>query len=174
MQLLEVAQAVTTQKLGPAKPNSIEISPAAMLLIIIGIMKGETRSGPLVEQDLVLLAERLRGRRCRSRRARRRGRAASCCGSSPLCLHRFLGRGHGELRVAVGAAGVLLVEEMLARLEVLHLRGEAAVVLGGVPRGDRADAAFAGDQVGPARGHVEAQRGDRAHAGDDDSPLTHS
>ena len=88
-------------------------------------------------------------------------------------LDGFLGRGHGQLRIAVRAAGILLVEEMLAGFEILHLRGEAAVELGGVPGRDRADAAFAGDQVGPGGGDVQTERGDRAHAGDDDAPLAH-
>ena len=33
---------------GPRSPCSIEMNPLAMLLIIIGIMNGEVRSGPLV------------------------------------------------------------------------------------------------------------------------------
>ena len=48
MQWFAVAQAVTMAIFGPRKPCSIEITPVAMLLIIIGIMKGEVRSGPLV------------------------------------------------------------------------------------------------------------------------------
>ena len=35
------------EKFGPATPNSMETRPLAMLLIIIGIMKGEIRLGPL-------------------------------------------------------------------------------------------------------------------------------
>ena len=46
--LLDVAQAVTMHMFGPRNPNSIEIKPLAMLLMSIGIVKGETRDGPLV------------------------------------------------------------------------------------------------------------------------------
>src|SRR3954451_4441380 len=48
MALFEVAQAVTMQRLGPFNPYSIEISPLAMLLISIGIVKAEPRDGPLL------------------------------------------------------------------------------------------------------------------------------
>ena len=44
---LEVAQAVTMTMLGPVSPNSMEMMPLAMLEIIIGIVNGETRLGPL-------------------------------------------------------------------------------------------------------------------------------
>jgi len=45
MALLEVAQAVTIQRLGPRRPNSIEINPLAMLLMSDGMVTGETRDG---------------------------------------------------------------------------------------------------------------------------------
>src|SRR3982751_14111 len=45
--LFEVAQAVTMQRFGPCRPYSIEIRPEAMLLINIGMVKGEFREGPL-------------------------------------------------------------------------------------------------------------------------------
>ena len=56
--LLDVAQAVTMHMFGPRKPNSIEISPLAMLLMSIGMVKAETRPGPLVDQRGVLVFER--------------------------------------------------------------------------------------------------------------------
>ncbi len=46
IQLLPVAQAVTTHLLGPRMPNSMEISPTAMLGKNPGMKKGETLSGP--------------------------------------------------------------------------------------------------------------------------------
>ena len=46
MQWLAVAQAVTMAMFGPRRPCSIEMKPLAILLIIIGIMKGDVRSGP--------------------------------------------------------------------------------------------------------------------------------
>jgi len=46
---------------------------------------------------------------------------------------------------------------MLARFEVLNLRGKAAIELGGVPRGDGGNAALAGNQVGPGGGNVKAE-----------------
>ena len=42
----EVAQAVTTGRVGPAAPKRMEIMPAAMLEIIMGMMKGEIFLGP--------------------------------------------------------------------------------------------------------------------------------
>src|SRR5436305_4252005 len=47
MELFEVAQAVTMHRFGPRNPNSIEITPLAILLINIGIVNGEVREGPL-------------------------------------------------------------------------------------------------------------------------------
>ena len=41
-----MAQAETMAKLGPRRPKCIEIWPEAILLIIMGIMKGETFFGP--------------------------------------------------------------------------------------------------------------------------------
>src|ERR1700730_9173717 len=40
MALFEVAQAVTMHMFGPRSPNSIEITPLAMLLISMGMVKG--------------------------------------------------------------------------------------------------------------------------------------
>ena len=45
MLLFEVAQAVTMAMFGPMKPYSVAIMPLAMLVIIIGMRKGETRLG---------------------------------------------------------------------------------------------------------------------------------
>ena len=42
MEWLEVAQAVTIGSVGPLAPKRMETRPAAMLMIIIGTMKGET------------------------------------------------------------------------------------------------------------------------------------
>ena len=46
MAWLPVAHAVTTDEFGPLAPNRIEMSPEAMLMMSIGMKKGETRSGP--------------------------------------------------------------------------------------------------------------------------------
>ena len=43
-----VAQAVTTDEFGPLAPNRMAMTPEAMLMMIMGMKKGETRSGPLV------------------------------------------------------------------------------------------------------------------------------
>src|SRR6266850_881027 len=48
MALFEVAQAVTMHMFGPCNPNSIEIRPLAMLLISMGMVKGEFRDGHFV------------------------------------------------------------------------------------------------------------------------------
>ena len=50
MALFDVAQAVTIQRLGPWRSNSIEITPLAMLLMSIGIVNGEFRVGPFVSR----------------------------------------------------------------------------------------------------------------------------
>ena len=52
MALFEVAQAVTIHMSGPRIPNSIEINPLAMLLMSIGMVKAETRFGPLESRML--------------------------------------------------------------------------------------------------------------------------
>ena len=46
IQLVPVAQAVTTLMLLPFRPNWMDTFPAAILLIIIGTRKGFTRLGP--------------------------------------------------------------------------------------------------------------------------------
>ncbi len=43
---LPVAQAVTTAEFGPFAPKRMDTSPDAILTIIIGMKKGDTRSGP--------------------------------------------------------------------------------------------------------------------------------
>src|SRR5256714_4786651 len=50
--LFDVAQAVTMQKFGPCNPNSIDIRPLAILLMSIGMVKAETRDGPLVTKTV--------------------------------------------------------------------------------------------------------------------------
>jgi hypothetical protein len=45
MLLFDVAHAVTITMFGPMNPNSAEIIPLAMLVIIIGIRNGDTRLG---------------------------------------------------------------------------------------------------------------------------------
>ena len=45
---LPVAHAVTTEEFGPLAPKRIETRPAAMFTISIGMMNGDTRSGPFV------------------------------------------------------------------------------------------------------------------------------
>src|SRR5438132_10638759 len=52
MALFEVAQAVTMHMFGPCSPYSIEMRPLAILLINIGIVKGEFRDGPLVTRTV--------------------------------------------------------------------------------------------------------------------------
>src|SRR5581483_2942063 len=47
MAWLPVAQAVTTDELGPLAPKRMETSPDAMLMMSMGTKNGETRSGPL-------------------------------------------------------------------------------------------------------------------------------
>src|SRR5436853_213131 len=47
MAVFDVAQAVTMHRFGPRSPYSIELRPLAMLLINIGMVKGEVRAGPL-------------------------------------------------------------------------------------------------------------------------------
>ena len=170
--LFEVAQAVTMQKFGPCSPYSIEISPLAMLLISIGMVKGETRPGPLSTHVAVLILERLQP-----------ADAAADDDAEALAIrlldidaavcHRHLRGGHRELREAVGAPDVLRVIEEILRLEIAHLAGEPAVVAGGVERIEQADAADAVLQVLPEGREVVADGRDDAKPGDDNSAIVH-
>jgi hypothetical protein len=47
---LPVAHAVTTEELGPFAPKRIDTRPDAMLMMSIGMTKGDTRSGPFVSR----------------------------------------------------------------------------------------------------------------------------
>src|SRR4029079_7317955 len=82
---------------------------------------------------------------------------------------RLVGAHEGELDVAVGPPPLLAVEDV-GRVEVLDLGGDSDRQAGGVEAGDRGDAGPPGEEPGPGRGHVVADRRQRAHAGDDDAP----
>ena len=117
---LEVAQAVTMHMFGPCRPNSIEIRPLAMLLISIGMVKGETRDGPLVEQDA-----------CADPPALQSADPAAHDHAEALAVHllqidaavrhRHFRRRHGELGKTIGPPGVLGILEIIFRIEVAHL-----------------------------------------------------
>ncbi len=83
-------------------------------------------------------------------------------------LHGLGGRSH-----CVPAEHVILAQvgflHVLQGIEVLHLGGHFHLVIRGVKVGDGPDAAFAGLQALPKGGHVVADGGDAAHAGDNHS-----
>src|SRR5581483_3852249 len=85
-------------------------------------------------------------------------------------LQRQAGGRGGEPARRAGVRPKLRLADVAAEVEVLHLRGEARREGGGVEVRDRPDAA-ATLQLGAEQllDHI-AQRGDHAHAGDDDAP----
>ena len=112
--LFEVAQAVTMHRFGPCKPNSIEMTPLAMLLIIIGMVNGETRDGPLFIKIGVLVLERLEAADSAAD-DHAEAIASHLSRSIPQSPHRDLRGPHGQMGEAIRAANVLrIVEEILS------------------------------------------------------------
>src|SRR6266511_3260886 len=140
MAWLPVAQAVTTDELGPLAPNRIEITPEAILMMIIGTKKGETRSIARAFHRVHLEVGVLDGH----------DRA-----------------GDRVLEEGIELAVVLLVD-VLERLEAAHLARDARGIAGGVEARDRPDPGLARDQSGPELLGRVPDRGDGADSGDDD------
>ncbi len=87
-------------------------------------------------------------------------------------LHRLVGGGGGEPRVAVGVHDDLVALEVLQPrlgIEVLDLGGDQDLQILERKAAELGDAALAGLDAGPELGDVEADRRDDAHAGHDDA-----
>ena len=112
--------------------------------MIDGIANGLTRSGPLVEQRVVALLERLEAADARSRSTRRCGRPPSRCrGRSPPPPAAPPRRSRCAKR---SIAPRVLAVDPVGRVEVLHLAGEVHLVVGVVELRDRARAGLAREQ----------------------------
>jgi hypothetical protein len=81
-------------------------------------------------------------------------------------IERLPGDDEAELDVAVGPAQVLAVEHA-GGVEVANLGGDLGIDPRGIEGLDPPDPGSTSDQAVPGRGHVVAERGDRAHAGHD-------
>ena len=91
-------------------------------------------------------------------------------GRQPGLIHGLAGGDERELDVAVVAALLLAVEDR-GWVEVLDLGGDPGRKARRIELRDGADARAAGDHRLPRRRHVESERCDGAHAGDDDARL---
>src|SRR6059036_2273943 len=74
-------------------------------------------------------------------------------------LERLVARIDAELREAVGPANFFGGRKSRRRIKILHLGGYLAIVVGNVEGCDLVDAAAPGDEVGPERVDVVAERG---------------
>jgi hypothetical protein len=116
----------------------------------IGTKKGDTRSGPALDQLGVLVLEGVDA----ADAAADHDAEALVVDAVALLVearlpHRLHGRGDREVREAVGALHLLAVDVQRG-VEPLHLAGEAHGVAGGVELGDRAGAAAPREQTRPA------------------------
>ncbi len=128
--------------------------------------------GSFVQKDLILIGEGLQSTNAGSDEDANTV-SGDLGGIQPGMEHGLLGGSHGELRVAIRPAGVFLVTKILLRFKIQDLGRKAAIVLGGIPDGDRRDAALACHKVIPRGIDVEAEGSDRSHAGDDNAPFAH-
>src|SRR4029077_999845 len=63
-------------------------------------------------------------------------------------LHRFVRGAHTEMNEAAHLAGFFFLDE-IQRIEVLDFGGDSAGKPGGIKTGNRCDAAFAREEIGP-------------------------
>ena len=141
--------------------------------------------------------ERRPGRPCSRRPGRPRPMLQDQVAESPGCPRRSRGRRRSGVRSTLAlssrpasaracwaaaranwvlSAGVFEppgVADVLGQVEVLDLGGERGREGAGVEVGDRPDAALALELVGEQLRDGVPQRGDRAHAGDDDATRMH-
>ena len=86
-------------------------------------------------------------------------------------LHRFFGRGDGEVNEAAHLLHFFFLDE-LEGIEVADFGGDLAGKGGGVESGDAIDAALAREQRLPDCVGGIAHRADQADSGDDDAPSS--
>jgi hypothetical protein len=165
-----VAQAVTIDMLGPRRSYSMETKPLAMLLIIMAMVKGDTREGP---RSAALLLHALEA-----------PDAAADHHPETLVIYRLkinpgvgqrcLGGRHRELRKAIGATRILGRAEILGRIKTGDLAGDLAIIRRRVERLVFGHATPTFGQVFPEGIQVAANRADYADSGDHYSALAHS
>ena len=162
-----VAHADTVAKLGPIAPVAMATWPGAH---VRDAHRDEERRDPVGsslahDQDVV----EQRGHAAQARaddHARPRAHVVVQAAGQAGLVERLAGADERELDVAVRAPHLLAVEDV-GRVEVLDLGGDLDAEPGRVEVRDRRDAGASGDEPVPGRGHVVAERRDRAHAGDD-------
>ena len=145
---LEVAQAEQVAKLGPRSLWYIENRPEAMFEMSIGIMKGESRSGPRSSRTLHCsvtvcsppMPEPM-NTPISSRLTRSRSSPESRKACQAACTPNWEKRSVRRISLGDGKAGSGSKSFTSAAI--------CAVELGRVEAGDPVDAALAGDQVGP-------------------------
>ena len=86
-------------------------------------------------------------------------------------LHRHFGRGHREVRVAIGPPDVFGILKIILRFELAHFTRDLAIVGAGVERRDAPDPADTVLQIAPEGIELLADGCDCTHAGDDDSTI---
>ena len=80
-------------------------------------------------------------------------------------------RGHAQLDEAVHFARFFF-RHVAHGIEVFDFAGHGAGKAGGIELGNGVDTALAGNDIGPVLVDAVAERGDNAHAGNDDSSLS--
>ncbi len=155
-----MAQAVTIDMLGPRRSYSMETRPLAMLLIIMAMVKGDTRDGPRSK------------RRRHSSSMLLRPQCRSDHDAEALAVHRLevdagvgqgaLGRSHGELGEAVRAAGVFRGLEVLGGLEIPHFTCNLAIVDLGIKGGIALNATASLGKTFPEGFNIAAHGADNA------------
>ena len=163
MAWLPEEQAVVAQESGPRRPSSIETWAAAMLAIIMGMNRGETRSGPRSTSTRVWASKVSRPPTPLPRITPSAVRDA--VDLEPGVVQRHAPGGHAELGEAVHAPRRALLD-VVRRLEALDLAGERGGVVHGVEVGDRPGAAPAGHGRGPDLLPADPDRRDQPEAGD--------
>ena len=87
--------------------------------------------------------------------------------------HDLFQGGDGKLGEPVGTAGIL-GGHVVQRVKTVRLAGKGNAKIGCVETGNGSYAGLAIDQVLPRGGHIQPQRRDGAHPGDDHTPAIHS
>src|SRR3989344_771401 len=92
----------------------------------------------------------------------------------PRVLERLDARRHAQLDETVHAPRFLFGNAERGGIEILDFTGDGGRVTAGIEQRDRADAAFAGQDVAPVFGDTDANGRQDAEAGNDDAPLAQS
>ena len=131
MALFEVAQAVTMHMFGPRNPNSIEIRPLAMLLMSIGMVKAETRDGPLLTRMVCWSSSVFSPPMPLLTITPKRSRFTFVEIDAGI-VHRHFRRGHGKVRETIGPPHVLRILEKVFGSKSRTSPADPAIVGGGI------------------------------------------